>query len=113
MGLSDSFPSATKHPAGFWEITVADLKSLPASVRRVDVRETAEFVGEMDILPNTEHAPLATVPDASSSWDKNEPIVIICRSGGRSGRAALWMQQQGFDNVVSLRGGMLDWNGLC
>lgn len=110
MALSDTFPTATKHDAGFWEITVAELKALPSDVRRVDVREAAEFVGEMDILPNTEHAAMGDVPEASKAWDKNEPIVIICRSGGRSGHAALWMQNEGFDNVVSLYGGMLDWN---
>lgn len=113
MAVTDSFPTATKHPAGFWEITVADLKELSADIRRVDVREQKEFVGEMDILPNTEHAPLGSVPDAAQEWNKDEPIVLICRSGGRSGRAALWMQGQGFERVVSLRGGMLDWNGLC
>lgn len=113
MAVTDSFPTATKHPAGFWEITVADLKSLSPDIHRVDVREKAEFVGEMDILPNTEHTPMASVPDASEAWAKDQPIVLICRSGGRSGRVALWMQSQGFDKVVSLRGGMLDWNGLC
>lgn len=110
MALSDTFPNAVKHDAGFWEITIAEFKELSPDVRRVDVRETSEFVGDMDILPNTEHAAMGDVPEASEAWEKHEPIVIICRSGGRSGHAALWMQKQGFDNVVSLRGGMLDWN---
>src|SRR5690625_6786691 len=109
MALSDSFPSATKHPAGFWEITVEELKALSPDIRRVDVRESKELVGEMDILPNTEHAPLATVPEASKAWDKNERIVIICRSGGRSGLVALCMSGGGVDDVVLVCGRGCDW----
>jgi rhodanese-related sulfurtransferase len=41
---------------------------------------------------------------------KDRPIVLICRSGGRSGKAAMQLAAAGFRRVASLQGGMLKWN---
>lgn len=77
--------------------------------RLVDVREPAELAGELKKIPGAESAPLATVVGASKAWTKDEPIVVVCRSGGRSGRAALELEALGFRKVASLRGGMNTW----
>jgi len=39
---------------------------------------------------------------------------MVCRSGARSAQACMFLQQQGYDNVFNLRGGMMAWanNGL-
>lgn len=110
MAAATVFDSATDCPLGFREITIADLKTLPQNIRRIDVRESGELVGDMGLLPNTDHVPMNTVPDESKAWDKAQPIVVICRSGGRSGQVAKWLQAQGFEDIVSLKGGMLAWN---
>lgn len=112
MKSLDKFPNAIACPGGFFEITVEDLKEVGPEVRQIDVREAGELVGNMGLLPNAEHVPMGQIPAASEAWDKDEALAIICRSGGRSARVALWLQQEGFTNVVSLRGGMIDWNGL-
>ena len=39
----------------------------------------------------------------------DRPIVIVCRSGRRSRRAASALQQLGITNVAILDGGMLAW----
>lgn len=111
--MVEHFPNAIACPGGFWEITVDDMKQLPEGVRQIDVREASELVGDMGLLPGVDHVPLGLVPREFRAWNPEEPLVIICRSGGRSARAALWLQQQGFTQVVSVRGGMLDWNGYC
>ena len=36
-------------------------------------------------------------------------VVIVCRSGGRSGRVVEYLRAQGWDNVLNLDGGMKDW----
>jgi rhodanese-related sulfurtransferase len=41
--------------------------------------------------------------------DKAAPTVVYCRSGARSARAALMLQQNGFARVANLSGGMLRW----
>ena len=40
---------------------------------------------------------------------KDKEIITICRSGGRSKTAASILSQSGFENVSSLKGGMLEW----
>ena len=59
-------------------------------------------------------APLIPVGDiarrASELADKkNSEIVIHCKSGARSQKAALALKQAGFTNVVNLTGGILAW----
>ena len=40
---------------------------------------------------------------------KNEEVIIYCRSGNRSGQAALMLETFGFTDVKNLTGGMLAW----
>ena len=40
---------------------------------------------------------------------KEEIVYIYCRSGNRSGQACLMLEPYGFKNVVTVAGGMLDW----
>lgn len=40
---------------------------------------------------------------------KNEEVICYCRSGKRSGMAALVLDQMGFTNTKNLTGGMLAW----
>lgn len=35
---------------------------------------------------------------------------MVCRSGGRSGQATLFLQSHGYD-VQNMSGGMLEWTG--
>ncbi len=78
--------------------------------RSIDVRETDELVGELGHIEGVEHVPLATVEQAAARWDREQPLVIVCRSGGRSGKAALQLEALGFTKVASMRGGMTAWN---
>jgi rhodanese-related sulfurtransferase len=40
---------------------------------------------------------------------KEEEVIVYCRSGGRSGQAAMILETMGFSNVKNLVGGMLAW----
>ncbi|MEO8823091.1 MAG: rhodanese-like domain-containing protein [Ginsengibacter sp.] len=40
---------------------------------------------------------------------KNEEVILYCRSGNRSGIAAMVLDQMGFSNTKNLVGGMLAW----
>ena len=42
--------------------------------------------------------------------DKNKPIAVYCRSGGRSAKAASILLDLGFNEVYELKGGILNWN---
>jgi len=89
------------------DISVRDIESYRGKARFIDVREPHEFTGELGHIAGTELVPLATVSGTASGWNLDEPLVIICRSGGRSGRAAAALVEAGFKNVMNMAGGML------
>lgn len=95
------------------EIEAADLASWfqekPESFRIVDVREMGEVAA--GTIPGAEPIPLATVPLRMNDLGREETLVLVCRSGARSAQACMFLQQQGFDNVFNLRGGMFAWAG--
>ncbi len=80
--------------------------------RLVDVREATEFDGELGHVAAAELVPLAQLPVAAGTWDRARPLIIICRSGKRSGVAARELVARGFTRVASMRGGMLAWREL-
>jgi len=92
------------------EIEPAWTNAHHGAVRIIDVREKDEYTGPLGHIADAELVPLGTVETAVKSWDREAPVVIVCRSGGRSGKAALAMIGQGFKRVASMRGGMMLWN---
>ena len=84
----------------------------------LDIRESDEF--EMMHIKSSLHVPRGvlegacvwnyddTIPALAQNRDQN--IVVVCRSGNRSALAALTMQQMGFEQVRSLKLGIKGWN---
>jgi hydroxyacylglutathione hydrolase len=98
------------------EITPAELHhrlTASARPRLIDVRETDELTGELGHIEGIEHVPLATVPEACARWPRDQEIVLVCRSSGRSGKAAQHLAQQGFTKIHNMVGGMLAWNAAA
>ena len=94
------------------DITVQELKerlNKGEELEMIDVREPNEW--QMQHLEGVKKISLGTLPNSLSDLEnlKEKEIVMICRSGGRSGRATQFLQAQGFANVRNLTGGMLAW----
>lgn len=93
-------------------ITVQELKKrieAGEKIHLLDVREpseNAEFNIGGTLLPLGEVRNMQTEP--VDNWKKDE-VVVYCRSGNRSGQAAMILEQLGFENVKNLTGGMLAW----
>lgn len=102
--------ASTPTPNGFREIEVQRLAAARGGARLVDVREPSEYRAELGHIAGTELVPLATVDQAAKGWDRDQEIVLVCRSGGRSGRAAAALAAMGFKRVINMAGGMLAWN---
>ncbi len=102
----------TRTATGAPQVTAEWLADHAEEVRRVDVRELDEWRGEMGHLEGAELAPLGTLAARLGEWDRDQPLVLICRSGGRSDHAALHLESRGFTRVASLAGGMIRWNAL-
>jgi len=74
----------------------------------IDVREDEEVAYGM--IEAAVHIPLGDIPEAVNKLDKEKEYILVCRSGGRSMNAAMFMKERGF-RVVSMEGGMLNWQG--
>ena len=114
----DAVPPAEWAPvvrtdSGIPEVTADWVKGTIAdgTYHLVDVRETDELASELRAIPGCEHVALATVAQKAQAWNRAGHYVVVCRSGGRSGRAALELEALGFHNVASMAGGMLAWDG--
>ncbi|HEU4615422.1 MAG TPA: MBL fold metallo-hydrolase [Kofleriaceae bacterium] len=80
------------------------------AVALVDVREPFEFTGELGHVPGAQLVPLAALMNEAVAWDPEREIVLVCRSGARSARAASELARRGFRHLYNLRGGMIAWN---
>lgn len=76
----------------------------------VDVRQPDEFTGELGHIKGAKLIPLGSLAGAASSIPKDKPVLVVCRSGGRSARGASQLAGAGFAQVYNLSGGMLGWN---
>lgn len=71
-----------------------------------DVREPDEFAEV--------HAtgalllPLSDLTGRAGEVPRDRPVLVICRSGARSGRAAEWLNERGA-SVTNVAGGTLAW----
>ncbi|WP_409254195.1 rhodanese-like domain-containing protein [Bacillus sp. SCS-153A] len=88
------------------EVEVIVTEGKPANI--IDVRETDE-VAEGKI-PGAVNIPLGLVEFRMNELDKSKEYIMVCRSGGRSGRACQFLENQGY-NVINMTGGMLAWEG--
>lgn len=80
--------------------------------RVIDVREEEEYVGELGHIPQSRLIPLKKLQYEIDALglEKDEPIVVVCRSGVRSTTAAAILTGMGYTRVSNLKGGMLAWN---
>lgn len=74
----------------------------------IDVREVAEVATGK--IPGAVNIPLGLVEFRMNELDKTKEYIMVCRSGGRSGRATQFLESYGF-NVINMTGGMLAWEG--
>ena len=75
----------------------------------VDVREPEEVA--MGMVPSSIHIPLGDLPVRKDELDPAQRILLICRSGNRSGQAAEYLDALGYHDVTNLTGGMLEYTG--
>lgn len=78
----------------------------------VDVRQAEELYGDLGHIPAARHVPLDILFTAGppADWKRDQPLLVVCRSGARSAQAAVQLGAWGFTEVYNLRGGMIGWH---
>jgi len=87
------------HPVSSYRSVVED------PTQFIDVREPDEVAsGTIDGAVNI---PLGDLPNRLDDLEPTRRVVVLCRSGARSRKAAELLSAAGFGDVVNLEGGML------
>jgi rhodanese-related sulfurtransferase len=75
----------------------------------VDVRTPTEY--EEIRIANSQNIDYMspTFDDDVSKLDKNKPIIVYCKSGGRSAKCAKKLKEAGFKKIYDLEGGISKW----
>lgn len=92
------------------EVSPQELQSLLSSGQEytlLDVRQPWEF--KICHLANSINIPLGDLPKASIQLPDDKELVTICHHGLRSKQAAILLEQCGYQNVISLQGGVDAW----
>jgi len=105
-------------PAPDATVTVSNVaKTLPAELKRrldagetpciLDVREPWELA--ICGLPGARHMPLHEIPARFNELDATSAIIVVCKGGGRSRKAARYLSAHGFGRITTLAGGIDAW----
>ena len=73
----------------------------------LDVREPDEWTAGH--APGAHHVPMMEIPARMAEVPTDADVVVVCRSGGRSGQVVSYLMGNGWDNVRNLDGGMHSW----
>jgi adenylyltransferase/sulfurtransferase len=111
-GVHPAAPESTavNAPSNGLEISSVELKQRldrGDALTLVDVREPNEY--QINRIPGTVLIPLGEIPRRYAELDKDAEIVVHCKMGGRSAKAADFLRSVGFTRVLNLKGGILDW----
>jgi len=94
-------------------ISAEELRSLSKEIEDgdcvlLDVRERHEF--ESSHIPLAVLVPLSQIGEAAGGLDPRTKVVVYCRSGSRSRKAAELLVSKGFQDVNVLEGGLKGWS---
>lgn len=100
-----------KNNAAYEEITAHQLEQKrqgASKVQIIDVREVYEY--REGHIPGSKLIPLGQLTRRLGEiGNKDQEVIVVCRSGNRSSHAARQLAGLGYNKVINLRGGMVGW----
>jgi adenylyltransferase/sulfurtransferase len=104
----EEFCNPARHKKGK-EVSPTEAKKLISTqieIQVVDVREPFEF--EMGNIGGV-NIPLKALEQNLEKIKKEKPVIVLCKSGGRSSQAVTKLNTLGYSTVMNLTGGLLQW----
>ncbi|MEQ3691494.1 MAG: rhodanese-like domain-containing protein [Flavobacterium sp.] len=92
------------------EVEKFEQKLSEENVQLVDVRTADEFAEGH--LPNAINIDINgdSFDIETAKLDKEKPVMVYCKKGGRSAKAAANLKAQGFKTISDLDGGIMSWD---
>lgn len=87
-------------------VPTVNVSDVPTDAPMLDVRELDEWTAGH--APHARHLPMSEIAGRMSEIPGDDPLYVVCRSGGRSGRVVAYLTQQGYP-AVNVAGGMQGW----
>lgn len=99
-----------------FRITTQDLKARlddGDDILVVDVRTAEDFVGNGGHIPGAHNLPVENLVQRLGELEtwRDRPLVVVCRTNKKSGKAADHLRANGFTNVLLVDDGMVGWSG--
>jgi rhodanese-related sulfurtransferase len=107
-GLLLLWPTLSGKTAGIGAAEAVRLMNREKAVL-IDVSETEEFA--KGHVVGSKHIPLAQIAADAKGLPSNKslPLVVVCPTGARAGRAALALKKLGYEKTFVLQGGLAAW----
>ena len=107
---ASNLKQATYHTNGIPEVSAEWVRGNLGRFQLIDVRQPHELASN-GAVAQAVNVPLEAFMQraAKGEWERDAPLVIMCQSGGRSGRVTHALVGAGFTNVASMEGGMFGW----
>lgn len=87
----------------------ASMNSQEGDFYLIDVRTSSEYnQGNIEGSKNYDFLN-GDFQNQIKTMDKNTPIYVYCAVGGRSGKAAQLLKNEGFKQIIDLKGGYNSW----
>ncbi|MDQ7857393.1 MAG: MBL fold metallo-hydrolase [Armatimonadota bacterium] len=106
-GLIDAAWAMLRTASPVDEVAADALDHRPAAALVLDVREPSEYAAGH--IAGSLSLPQADLAARLDELPRDRPIYVICHSGSRSLRAAQFLKQVGYGQVVNVRGGIKAW----
>ncbi|HZN17451.1 MAG TPA: rhodanese-like domain-containing protein [Micromonosporaceae bacterium] len=89
------------------EVPTVEVGEVTADAYLLDVREEDEWVAGH--APGAYHVPMMEVPARLHEVPADADVVVVCRSGVRSGQVVAYLLDRGWSSVRNLGSGMQGW----
>lgn len=111
------FPAWAEQTSSKGEVLHLDARGLDILLQSdpnlllIDVREPDELTGPLGKIPQSRNVPMQELEKNPEQFPRDKTLVLICRSGHRSLKAANLLAAHGYV-VYSVDGGMQSWRQL-
>ncbi len=91
-------------------ISLVEIEKAAVTIQLIDVRTPEEYAnGYIKNAKNINFNDDDFI-EQMSKLDKNKPVYVYCKLGGRSSKAAIQLKEAGFVKIYNFKGGMKQWS---